>query len=118
MASIISLIGPPGSGKGTYGAILAARILDASFVGVGDILREHSATNDKLASILRSGALVDDEIANDAVIQHLEGRAFANKLIVLDGYPRTSAQASLLSKWPVGLRPSLAIQFDVPDHVW
>ena len=122
-SSIISLIGPPGSGKGTYGALLASRFLGASFFSVGDILRENSATNKSLASVLRSGALVDDAIVNDAVVQSLKNRVGTNvnsrkDVVILDGYPRTYAQASLLSKWPDSLRPSLAIHFDVPDEIW
>mmetsp|Transcript_26553 Transcript_26553/g.56107 ORF Transcript_26553/g.56107 Transcript_26553/m.56107 type:complete len:239 (+) Transcript_26553:51-767(+) len=120
--SIISLIGPPGSGKGTYGALLAAHFLDSSFISVGDILRESSATNKNLASILRSGVLVDDATVNDAVMHSLINRFRAKEesrkdLVILDGYPRTSTQASLLSKWPAILRPSFAIHVDVPDDI-
>ena len=50
--AVISLIGPPGSGKGTYGSLLASR-LDAAFISVGDILRE----NAEVSSILKSGIL-------------------------------------------------------------
>mmetsp|Transcript_34293 Transcript_34293/g.82923 ORF Transcript_34293/g.82923 Transcript_34293/m.82923 type:complete len:243 (+) Transcript_34293:123-851(+) len=123
-SSIISLIGPPGSGKGTYGALLASRFLGASFLSVGDILRESSAKNETLSSVMKSGSLVDDLLVNDAVIQSLENRVCTKlkngagkNVVILDGFPRNYAQASLLAKWPVGLRPSLAVQFDVPDDI-
>ena len=73
--AIISLIGAPGSGKGPYGALLASRFLNASFLSVGDILRENSAKNEQLGAVLRSGALVDDALVNNAVIQTLEDRS-------------------------------------------
>lgn len=123
MASIISLIGPPGSGKGTYGALLASRLLGASFLSVGDVLRENAAANEHLSSILRSGALVDDALVNDAVILTLEKKASptngsVGNLVILDGFPRTDRQATLLAQtWPNNLRPAFAVQFDVPDHV-
>jgi adenylate kinase len=111
--AVISLIGPPGSGKGTYGSLLASR-LDAAFISVGDILRE----NAEVSSILKSGALVNDIIVNEAVIHSLEGSSVSDKsMIILDGYPRTGPQSHLLAKWPVNLRPSFAIQFDVPYEV-
>mmetsp|Transcript_24647 Transcript_24647/g.53168 ORF Transcript_24647/g.53168 Transcript_24647/m.53168 type:complete len:185 (-) Transcript_24647:1359-1913(-) len=73
---------------------------------------------------MRSGALVDDALVNDAVIQSLENRACAKmktagkkNVVILDGFPRNVLQSSLLEKWPDSLRPSLAIQFDVPDDI-
>ncbi len=123
MASIISLIGLPGSGKGTYGALLASRFINAAFVSVGDVLRENASNNEQLASVLRSGALVDDTLVNDAVIQSLESRcnnksdSTKKNIVILDGYPRTEVQARLLASWPSSLKATLAIQFDVPDDI-
>lgn len=114
MKAVISLIGPPGSGKGTYGSLLASRFLDAAFVSVGDILRE----NREVSSILKSGSLVDDSIVNEAVINCLEGSRLREKqMVILDGYPRTGPQSQLLAQWPDNLRSSFAIQFDVPYEV-
>lgn len=105
--------------KGTYGALLASRLLNASFVSVGDILRETSSRDKHIATILNSGALVDDVLVNGAVLQCLTDRIQANKNyhVILDGYPRTYRQASLLDKWPSELCPILAVQLDVPQHI-
>ena len=86
-------------------------------MSVGDVLRENAAGNERLASVLRSGALVDDDIVNDAVMQSMQDRAREKDVVILDGYPRTAQQSSLVAKWPVGLRPMLALQFDVPYEV-
>ena len=89
MASIISLIGAPGSGKGTYGALLASRRLKASFLSVGDILREQSDENEHLSSVMLSGALVEDDLVTELVIQSLENKRTGKNLIILDGFPRS-----------------------------
>lgn len=117
MASIISLIGAPGSGKGTYGSLLASRILKASFLSVGDILREQSDENEHLSSVMLSGALVEDDLVTELVIQSLENKRTGKNLIILDGFPRNSTQTNLLEKWPTHLQPSLALHIDVPDHI-
>lgn len=111
MKAMISLIGPPGCGKGTYGSLLASRFLDAAFVSVGDILRE----NGEVSSTLKSGSLVCDSIVNETVKNCLEGSR--QQMVILDGYPRTVPQSQLLAQWPDNLRPSFAIQFDVPYEV-
>jgi len=113
MTSIISLIGPPGSGKGTYGALLASRLFNASFISVGDVLREQAVTNEQLSRIMKSGELVDDGIVNDAVIQSLNSRSDKN-VIVLDGYPRNKTQIQFLQTWPKELQMSAALQIHVP----
>lgn len=113
MTSIISLIGPPGSGKGTYGALLASRLFNASFISVGDVLREQSATNEKLSTIMKTGELVDDGIVNEAVIHGLKNRSDKN-VILLDGYPRNKAQTQLLQTWHHELQPSFALQIHLP----
>jgi adenylate kinase len=73
--------------------------------------------NEHLTSILRSGALVDDALVNDVVMQSMKDRAREKDVVLLDGYPRTGPQSQLLAKWPVGLRPMLALHFDVPYAV-
>ena len=123
LPSIISLIGPPGAGKGTYGALLAAHFPHSSFFSVGDVLREHSLTDSTLAAVLQRGGLVDDTLVDETVMQNLKDRFTAkgsddDGMVILDGYPRTHAQAAFLARWPVGLRPSFAIHIDVPDEVW
>ena len=135
--TLIALIGKPGSGKGTYGALLAARYLNVTFLSVGDVLRHSATKNGWLQKVLKSGRLVDDSIVNDAVIDSLQEHNLqllkTNSLrnnqsdakifgdggehVILDGYPRNYGQTQLLSKWPSTLVAALAIHFDVPDDV-
>lgn len=103
--------------------MLKTRLLNTSFISVGDILRESAIRNKNLAKVLNSGALVDDEVVNDAVLHCLEDRIQAQgkgtnqKLTILDGFPRTDRQASLLDKWPTSLQPKFAVQLEVPENI-
>lgn len=92
------LIGPPGSGKGTQAARIAQRY-GIPHISTGDILRK--AVRDgtplglQVADTLRSGGLVGDELMTDLVRARLAEADIAPGF-VLDGYPRTIAQAEAL----------------------
>ena len=92
------LIGPPGSGKGTQAARVAER-LTIPHISTGDILRAavkaHSPLGRQVAGIMAAGRLVGDGLITDLVRDRL---AMADALagFILDGYPRTVAQAAAL----------------------
>jgi len=120
MESIIVLLGPPGSGKGTQ----AARLRDElGFVplSTGDLLREARAEGtdlgDRASEYMDRGDLVPDELIVEMVrdaIAGLDGRP-----ILFDGFPRTVAQADALAGAleARGRTPTAAILIDVPDDV-
>jgi len=118
---IVSLIGAPGSGKGTYGSMLASRIANCSFFSMGDLLREHSEKNQAVKETLQSGNLVDDGLVSDAVLQRLqqmlEGTTRKDNVLILDGFPRNRTQTKIISKWPRELQQMMALHVDVPDHI-
>jgi adenylate kinase len=113
MALRLTLIGPPGSGKGTQAKLLRA----AGFLHVssGDMLRAEIAAGTPrgaaIAATVAGGGLVDDAVLFEVVGGFL--RRHADEAIVLDGYPRTLGQARQLSS--LGL--DAAVFFDVPDAV-
>ena len=116
--TIISLIGAPGSGKGTYGSMIASRIQNCTFLSVGDVLREQSLHNTSMKQVLQSGDLVDDGLVSDAVLKHLQQHtAHENNIVILDGFPRCQAQTQILSTWPKNLQHMMALHFDVPDDI-
>jgi adenylate kinase len=84
---LLSLIGPPGSGKGSYGRHLA-KSLDCSLIGMSDVLREMRPDLD-----LSSGKLVDDSVV-EHTLQHFLSRQShdSSRGYLLDGYPRTVGQ--------------------------
>lgn len=97
------LFGPPGSGKGTQAKLLR-QSTGMAHISTGDMLRERVArakvdASDelglKLAAIMQSGGLVSDELVNRMVEDRIQ-QPDADKGFMLDGYPRTVAQARLL----------------------
>lgn len=94
------LFGSPGSGKGTQAKLLA-KALGIPQISTGDMLREHITSGDPLGLAvqdkMRAGSLVSDELVNEIVRERLDDPDCARGFI-LDGYPRTLAQAVVLSK--------------------
>jgi adenylate kinase len=90
------LIGPPGSGKGTQAKLLSQRHGLAQ-IGTGDILREAVRLNTplglKAGPFIRSGKLVPDDLVNEVVAERFR-RDDRPEAFVMDGYPRTLAQAA------------------------
>lgn len=92
------LIGPPGSGKGTQAVRIAER-LTLPHISTGDILRAavkaRTPLGREVAGIMAAGGLVGDELITDLVRERL---ALEDALggFILDGYPRTVAQAFAL----------------------
>jgi adenylate kinase len=97
----IVLFGPPGSGKGTQAKLLT-EYLGIPHISTGDMLRAEvrhgNGTVSSVAATMQAGALVSDDVVNRMVETRL-AEADAAKGFVLDGYPRTLAQARHLSAW-------------------
>ena len=97
----IVLFGSPGSGKGTQAKLLTRR-LGIPHISTGDMLRERVQRDRELeasvASVMHAGALAPDQLVNRMVEERL-GQGDAAKGFVLDGYPRTLAQAEELCHW-------------------
>jgi adenylate kinase len=89
------LLGPPGSGKGTQAQLLSER-RGLGHVGTGDILREagrQGTPQGKLAEpYIKAGKLVPDDLVNEVVKERF-ARPDRPQDFVMDGYPRTLAQA-------------------------
>jgi adenylate kinase len=89
------LLGPPGSGKGTHGKGLA-ECLGVPVIATGDILRQAIAEGTALGRSaeehVKSGRLVPDEVVLGLIETRL-GRPDAARGFILDGFPRTVAQA-------------------------
>lgn len=92
------LLGPPGAGKGTQAARLAER-LGIPAISTGDIFRRHAAEGTELGRLaeryMNQGGYVPDEVTNEMVRARLT-EDDATRGFLLDGYPRTTAQATTL----------------------
>ena len=95
---ILILLGPPGVGKGTQAKLLANRF-HIPHVSTGDILRaavaSKSPLGEKADGYLRKGEFVPDETMVDVVAEELKQPKYKRGFI-LDGFPRTIAQAEAL----------------------
>jgi adenylate kinase len=89
------LLGPPGSGKGTQAKRLGER-LGLTHISTGDIFREakrgNTPTGKLVAPYLDSGRLVPDDLTNEVIAELFRGEKRPD-CFVMDGYPRTLAQA-------------------------
>jgi adenylate kinase len=96
----IVLLGPPGAGKGTQAQIIAGR-LGVPAISTGDIFRanvsNHTELGAKAKVFMDSGDLVPDEITVAMVKERL-AEADAKAGFLLDGFPRTIAQAEQLNE--------------------
>jgi adenylate kinase len=111
----IVIFGPPGSGKGTYAAILKNR-LDIPHISTGDLVRDEIRNGTSIGRAIEeysnSGRLVPDDIIT--MILEKRMRLSLLKGFILEGYPRSIEQAKQLEKM-TGI--DLVINLDVPDHV-
>jgi adenylate kinase len=100
----IVLFGSPGSGKGTQAKLLT-ECLGIPHISTGDMLRDGLRQGAEMgtgvAARMQSGALVSDEVVNRLVEERIT-RPEAKNGFVLDGYPRTLAQAKWLCGWLEG----------------
>ena len=110
------LIGPPGSGKGTQATRICER-LQIPWISTGDILRAAVKAGTPLGAqvqmILSSGGLVHDDMMIDLVRDRLS-RGDTSLGFILDGFPRTIAQANALDEMISGA-PIHALVLEVPE---
>ncbi len=96
----IILLGPPGAGKGTQARRLA-QALGLPHVSSGDLFRDHLKRQTPLGQLaqeyMRKGELVPDEVTIGMVQERL-AQLDAARGAILDGFPRTPAQAQALDR--------------------
>ena len=110
----VILMGPPGGGKGTQ----AKRLTDAMHIphiSTGDMLRaarrEGTELGKKADGYISAGQLVPDELVNGIVAERLSSE---DQGFLLDGYPRTIAQADALES--AGQQIDAVVLIDVADE--
>jgi adenylate kinase len=118
-SEVVLLMGPPGSGKGTQATRVAvARGLTK--LSTGDMLRAHVGAGTELGQrakrIMDSGQLVPDDVIVGMVRSELEAAEAVRFL--LDGFPRTSAQAAALDALlaDLGAAVTAAVTLEVDDE--
>lgn len=112
---IVLLFGGPGAGKGTQ-ALMLSEVLGIPHISSGDLLREdRSVARER---VMRTGELLPDEAVASIVFDRLE-QPDARRGAVLDGFPRTLAQAQALDLWleKHGAKLRVAVYLDAPEDV-
>ena len=120
MSKIIVLMGAPGAGKGTQARLLQER-LHLPQISTGDIFRALKTADTPLAQEVRDlmerGQLVPDEVTI-RVVRERTAKADCKNGYILDGFPRTPAQASNLDKLAAEQGNEIvAILIDVPREM-
>lgn len=100
MATFIVLLGPPGVGKGTQAKILA-KATKLAHVSSGDLFRENLKNQTNLGKLAKTfmdkGELVPDEVTIGMIRDRIS-LSDCKAGAILDGFPRTPAQADALGK--------------------
>ncbi|MGB7922809.1 MAG: adenylate kinase [Pyrinomonadaceae bacterium] len=120
MSKIIVLMGAPGAGKGTQARLLQER-LGLPQISTGDMFRalkeERTPLAEEVRAIMAAGALVPDDLTI-RVVRERTGRDDCQHGYILDGFPRTPAQAAMLEKLAVEQGKRIqAILVEVPSEV-
>ncbi len=101
MSKTYIFLGPPGAGKGTLGELFCKRT-GVIHISTGQLLRDEMAAGSELGKkvkdLIASGGLVSDDIVTAMVASRLAKADIAQHGALLDGYPRTAAQAESLQK--------------------
>jgi adenylate kinase len=118
----VVILGPPGAGKGTQGKLIAGEA-GIPHVNTGEMFRAEVAAESDLGrrvrAILDAGDLVPDDLTIEVVRARLAQDDTAGGFI-LDGFPRTLAQAEALDRLLEELdrgELSVVLDFHVPDEV-
>jgi adenylate kinase len=105
MANYIVLLGPPGAGKGTQAQVIS-REMNLAHISSGDLFRENLKNQTDLGKLaqgyMNRGELVPDDVTI-AMVQDRLSRPDCKEGALLDGFPRTPAQAEALSAMLSGM---------------
>ena len=116
----VLMIAPPGAGKGTQGALIAAHF-DIPHIATGELLRDHVARRTALGQAVQTyldrGELVPDQVVLDMVREARVATRAAGGGFVLDGIPRNIEQARAAYEigLELGMTADVALHLDADD---
>ena len=114
----VIMFGSPGSGKGTQSKYLV-EWLGIPQISTGDMLRDHirrgTEIGQSIRALMRSGTLVPDELVNRLVEERI-AQPDCKRGFILDGYPRTTAQAKEMMRMLAGVGAEEVVIHLVVDY--
>lgn len=116
----IVIFGAPGSGKGTQSEKLIERY-GLHHISTGEVLRDHIARKTPIGQIAKTyinqGQLIPDSLMIRILEEIIENEPKAQKGVILDGFPRTIAQAEALDRFMAkhGREVEHVIGLEVPE---
>src|SRR6185295_6831744 len=118
MSKIIVLMGAPGAGKGTQARLLQER-LNLPQISTGDMFRalkeQQTPLAEQVKRLMEAGKLVPDDLTIQ-VVKARTARDDCKNGYILDGFPRTPAQAVMLDQLAAEQQKKIqAIVIEVPD---
>ena len=117
---VIVMLGAPGTGKGTVGQMLSKE-LGIVHISSGEIfrsyLKKHGSIAKKIESYITQGKLVPDDLAIELIEKRLK-EPDVEKGVILDGFPRTLAQAEELQRLlkSQNKKVDIAVNLSLPDE--
>jgi adenylate kinase len=115
----VILLGPPGAGKGTHAGPLSV-YLGIPHISTGDLFRENirsqTPVGQKAKGFIDEGKLVPDEVVLQMLFERI-ARSDCSQGIILDGFPRTVAQAKALDDAIGRTHRLVALNFNIPDDL-
>jgi adenylate kinase len=115
-------IGPPGAGKGSLSHLCVQKLGWTQF-STGDLFRKHRAQGTEIGKqidfAVKSGKLVEDKLVIKVGMEWFLNNYESSKALILDGFPRTLAQADMFLKIIKKDFPELklwVINFEIPDE--
>lgn len=118
----IVIFGAPGSGKGTYSARLV-EIFGIEHISTGDVLRSEIKNGTELGKVAKSyidnGQLIPDDLMIGILANVYDNLPQGSKGVILDGFPRTIAQAEALKQMFAerGEKLSTVIDLEVSEDI-
>lgn len=116
---VVILLGAPGAGKGTQAVYLRERY-GLPHISTGDLFRENLKGNtpigQKAKGYMEKGALVPDDVVFEMLFDRI-AKCDCEKGYILDGFPRTIAQAEKLDASLKGKATITVLEIDVPDSL-
>lgn len=113
----VILFGPPGAGKGTIAGVLTEK-LGVPHIATGDMLRAQVSDGTDLGHKARGYMEAGELVPDDLILEMTRGRLAepdAQQGFILDGFPRTVAQAQALEEM-LGGAPDVVIDLQVPEE--